>query len=40
MKHWMHTYNHHTGAVPAEQVKSVQGLVTVMEYLDAIRGKL
>ncbi len=40
MKHWMHTHNHHTGAVPAEQVKSVQGLVTVMEYLDAIRGKL
>ena len=40
MRHWMHTTNHHTGGVPAEQVKSVQGLVRVMEYLDAIRGKL
>ena len=40
MRHWMHTPNHHTGGVPAEQVRSVQGLVRVMEYLDAIRGKL
>jgi hypothetical protein len=40
MQHWMHTRNSHTGGVPAEQVKSVQGLVRVMEYLDAIRGKI
>ena len=40
MKHWMHTPNTHTGGVPAEQVESVQGLVRVMEYLDAIRGKI
>jgi len=40
MSHWMHTENHHTGSIPAEQVKSVQGLITVLEYLDAIRGKL
>jgi len=40
MKHWMHTANHHTGGVPAEQVRSVQGLLRVVEYLDAIRGKL
>jgi hypothetical protein len=40
MQHWMHTPNSHTGGVPAEQVKSVQGLVRVMEYLDAIRGKI
>ena len=40
MKHWMHIPNHHTEGVPAEQVKSVQGLVRVMEYLDAIRGKI
>ena len=40
MQHWMHTPNSHTGGVPAEQVKTVQGLVRVMEYLDAIRGKL
>ncbi|ADC72581.1 hypothetical protein TK90_2091 [Thioalkalivibrio sp. K90mix] len=40
MKHWMHTQNHHTGGVPAEQIRTVQGLVGVLEYLDAIRGKL
>lgn len=40
MAHWMHTGNRHTGGVPAEQVKTVQGLITVLEYLDAIRGKL
>ena len=40
MKHWMHTKNSHTGGVPAQQVKSVQGLVAVLEYLDAMRGKL
>jgi hypothetical protein len=40
MRHWMKTENHHTGGVPAEQIKSIQGLVTVVRYLDAIRGKL
>lgn len=40
MRHWMHSDNRHTGAVPAEQVKSIQGLVTVLEYLDAMRAKL
>lgn len=40
MRHWMHTENRHTGGVPAEQVKTVQGLISVIEYLDAMRGKL
>jgi hypothetical protein len=40
MKHWMHTQNHHTGGIPAEQIRSVQGLVGVLEYLDAVRGKV
>jgi hypothetical protein len=40
MRHWMQTENLHTGGVPAEQVKRVQGLTTVLEYLDAMRGKL
>jgi hypothetical protein len=40
MRHWMHTENLDTGGVPAEQVKSVQGLALVVEYLDAMRGKL
>lgn len=40
MQHWMHTQNLHTGGIPAEQTKTVQGLIAVLEYLDAMRGKL
>lgn len=40
MNHWMNTPNRHTGGVPAEQVRSIQGLVGVVEYLDAMRGKI
>jgi hypothetical protein len=40
MRHWFQTENLHTGGVPCEQVRSVQGLMQVVEYLDAIRGKL
>ena len=40
MRHWMHTQNRDTGGVPAQQVQSVQGLSRVVEYLDAIRGKV
>jgi hypothetical protein len=40
MKHWMHTLNRHTGGIPSEQVKTVAGLVHIVEYLDAMRGKV
>jgi hypothetical protein len=40
MKHWMHTSNRHLGGVPAEMLRGVQGLNRVVEYLDAIRGRL
>jgi hypothetical protein len=40
MKHWMHTSNRHLDGVPAELIRSVQGLNRVVEYLDAIRGRL
>jgi Protein of unknown function (DUF2384) len=40
MKHWMHTANRHTNGIPAEQINSVQGLLRVVEYLDAMRGKI
>lgn len=40
MRHWMHTVNLHTGGIPAEQIRSVAGLSRVVEYLDAIRGKI
>lgn len=40
MKHWMKTANLHTGGIPAEQIATVPGLIRVMEYLDAMRGKV
>jgi hypothetical protein len=40
MKHWMHTANHHVGGIPAELVRTVPGLMRVVEYLDAIRGRV
>ena len=40
MKHWMHTANRHTQGVPAEQVRSTEGLVNLVRYLDALRGKV
>lgn len=40
MREWLSTPNRHTGGVPREQLGSVAGLVTVCEYLDAIRGKV
>ena len=40
MKHWMHTENLHVGGVPATQILKTQGLVHVLEYLDALRGKV
>lgn len=40
MRHWMRTANRHTGGVPAEQIRSIEGLARVTGYLDAIRGKV
>ena len=40
MQHWMQTENRHTGGVPSEQIKTVIGLATVVEYLDAMRAKI
>ena len=37
---WLHTRNAHLGGVPAELIRTVQGLVHAVEYLDAMRGKL
>jgi hypothetical protein len=39
MRHWMHKENRDTGGVPAEQIRQVQGLIRVVEYLDAMRGR-
>jgi hypothetical protein len=37
---WMAASNAHLRGVPAELVRSVEGLVHVTRYLDALRGKL
>ncbi|MEY1661172.1 antitoxin Xre-like helix-turn-helix domain-containing protein [Isoalcanivorax beigongshangi] len=40
MRHFLRTPNRLTGAVPAEQLQSIQGLVTVLQTVDALRGKI
>lgn len=40
MTHWMETANRGTGGVPRDQVFDLVGLVDVVQYLDAIRGKV
>lgn len=40
MRHFLRTDNRHLGGVPLELMGQVQGLVRVVEYLDAIRGKV
>ena len=40
LKHWMKTENNHTGGIPLEQVKTIPGIMLVLEYLDAMRGKV
>jgi uncharacterized protein (DUF2384 family) len=37
---WFHAHNDHLGGVPAERVRTIEGLVHVAEYLDAMRGHL
>lgn len=39
MRHWLRTENLHTGGVPARQIATAQGLVEVVAYLDAMRGR-
>lgn len=40
MRHFLRTENRHLGGVPLLLMGQVQGLVHVVEYLDAIRGKV
>ncbi|ENU29705.1 DUF2384 domain-containing protein [Acinetobacter sp. 2JN-4] len=40
MRHFMNTPNRVTGGVPVEQIESVSGLVSVLQFVDAIRGKV
>jgi hypothetical protein len=37
---WLHAANQHLRGVPAERIRTVEGLVDVVQYLDAMRGRL
>ncbi len=39
-REWLHAMNDHVSGVPAERIRTVEGLVDVVQYLDAMRGKL
>ena len=39
-RNWLHSANDHIGGVPAERIRTVEGLVDVVQYLDAMRGRL
>ncbi|MDZ7925332.1 MAG: helix-turn-helix transcriptional regulator [Marinagarivorans sp.] len=40
MQHFMSTHNKVTGGVPTEQIASIQGLMTVLQFVDAVRSKV
>ena len=37
---WLRAENHHVGGVPLRRMKKIEGLVDVVEYLDAMRGTI
>ena len=37
---WLHANNDHVRGIPAERIRTVEGLVDVVQYLDAMRGRL
>ncbi|HKJ93863.1 MAG TPA: MbcA/ParS/Xre antitoxin family protein [Longimicrobiales bacterium] len=37
---WLHAENEHLSGVPAERILGVEGLIDVVQYLDAMRGHL
>lgn len=39
-KAWLWAANDHLAGVPGDRLSDIQGLVDVVEYLDAVRGRL
>ena len=37
---WLRAENAHLSGVPAERIRTVEGLIDVVQYLDAMRGRL
>ncbi len=40
IKRFMRSQNKMTGGVPAQQIASIEGLMSVLRFVDAIRGKV
>ena len=40
IRHFMQTPNKVTAGTPAQQIETIQGLITVLQFVDAIRGKV
>lgn len=40
MRRFMRQHNTMTGGIPAEQIGQIEGLMTVLRFVDAIRGKV
>lgn len=40
MQLWMKGFNRGTNGIPKEQIQDIAGVVHLMEYLDAMRGKI
>ncbi|PSF12184.1 XRE family transcriptional regulator [Marinobacter fuscus] len=40
MNHWLNTPNHYFEATPRELIRTTEGLVRVVHYLDAMRGQI
>ena len=40
MRDWLHSGNDALGAVPGERMLSAEGLISVLQYLDAARGRV
>jgi transcriptional regulator with XRE-family HTH domain len=39
-RRWLNAHNDHVAGIPAERIRTVEGLVDVVQYLDAMRGRL
>lgn len=39
-REWLNADNSHVAGVPADRIRTVEGLVDVVQYLDAMRGRL
>ena len=39
-REWLHADNSHLAGIPANRMRTVEGLVDVVRYLDAVRGTL